>query len=206
MSRLEKNSFILIADVFRISLINGLPCREEMIRWADAELKNRNDAPAWLSDISLSGQHNVNDIITRLDQIVGFNKQLIPARMVIGILFRQVTTGSLRIEKVTQVLAWLSRHSPLTTEEKYIIAGLDDKLQLAMSKTFGEVKEVEREVIRFVTLYQNFSFDSLDDWKGVSENLKKPLLDLFNQVRKEQSEFIDKQRASGWKSLWGLWK
>lgn len=206
LPRLEKNSLILIADVFRISLINGLPCRDEMIRWVDTEIKRVSEVPAWLTDLSLSETTNVNELITLLDRVVGPNKQLLPARIVMGSLFRYLESGSIRSDKATQVLDWLARHTPLTTEEKYIISGLDDKLQLAKSKTFGEVDEVESEVARFLSLYSSFYLDSDDQWSNVSVAVKGPLLKLFNMIRQEQTEFIEKQRTSGWKSFWKFWK
>ena len=197
---------ILIADVFRISLINGLPCREDMILWADNELKNSTEQSAWLSELSLSESRNVNDLITLLDQKVGYTKPLVSARIVMGNLYRHLEVGSLRIEKVTQVLDWLARHSPLSTEEKYIISGLDDKLQLAKSKTFGDVNDVETEVRQFLQLFHEFSQYSEDEWVMASAKINLPLRAHFDLVRKEQAEFIEKQKKSGWKSLWGLWK
>ncbi|MBK9402448.1 MAG: hypothetical protein IPN36_16885 [Bacteroidetes bacterium] len=126
-----------------------------MILWADNELKNSTEQSAWLSELSLSESINVNDLITLLDQKVGYTKPLVSARIVMGNLYRHLEVGSLRIEKVTQVLDWLARHSPLSTEEKYIISGLDDKLQLAKSKTFGDVKDVEMEVRQFYNFCMN---------------------------------------------------
>ena len=197
---------ILIADVFRISLINGLPCREDMILWAENELKNSTEESGWLAELSISGSSNVNDLITLLDQKVGYTKPLISARIVMGNLFRHLEAGSLQVEKVTRVLDWLARHSPLSTEEKYIITGIDDKLQLAKNKTFGDVKDVEMEVRRFLKLFHEFSRDSEDQWEIASTNIIMPLRALFDLVRKEQAEYIEKQQSSGWKSLWGLWK
>lgn len=177
-----------------------------MIRWVDTEIKRVPELPAWLTDLSLSETTNVNELITLLDRVVGPYKQLLPARIVMGNLFRYLESGSIRSDKATQVLDWLARHAPLTTEEKYIISGLDDKLQLAKSKTFGEVDEVESEVARFLSLYSSFYLDSDDQWSNVSVAVKVPLLKLFNMIRQEQTEFIEKQRTSGWRSFWKFWK
>lgn len=177
-----------------------------MILWADNELKNSTEQSAWLSELSLSESRNVNDLITLLDQKVGYTKPLVSARIVMGNLYRHLEVGSLRIEKVTQVLDWLARHSPLSTEEKYIISGLDDKLQLAKSKTFGDVNDVETEVRQFLQLFHEFSQYSEDEWVVASAKINLPLRVHFDLVRKEQAEFIEKQKKSGWKSFWGLWK
>lgn len=177
-----------------------------MILWAENELRNSTEESGWLAELSLSESRNVNDLITLLDQKVGHSKPLVSARIVIGNLHRHLEMGSLRIEKVTQVLDWLARHSPLSTEEKYIITGLDDKLQFAKSKTFGDVKDVEMEVRRFLQLFHEFSLDSEDEWAMASTRINQPLRAHFDLVRREQAEFIEKQKKSGWKSLWGLWK
>ena len=177
-----------------------------MIRWVDTEIKRVPELPTWMTDLSLSETTNINELITLLDRVVGPNKQLLPARIVMGNLFRYLESGSIRSDKATQVLDWLARHTPLTTEEKYIISGLDDKLQLAKSKTFGETKEVETEVIRFLSVYRNFTLESDDKWSNVTAAVKVPLLTVFNKIRKEQAEFIEKQRISGWKSFWRFWK
>lgn len=173
-----------------------------MIRWADYEIKKLSEVPSWLSDISLAEGNSVNDIISGLEQVVGYNRQILAPRIVMGNLYRYWVSGNIRVEKATQVLDWLGRHTPLSTEEKYIIAGLDDKIQLAKSKTFGDQKEVESEVVRFLKIYKDYNYEFPDQIADFHKTVETAIHQLFMCIRQEQAAFVEAVRKTPWWKIW----
>lgn len=187
-------------------LINGLSCREEIVLWADENLKSDTSESGFWSELSLSSTMDVNELITFLDRHVGFERPALSARILLSILQKEFDAGNLRLEKVVQTMDWLARHTSLSTEEKSLLNGIDDKLSLAGSNVFGEQKEVEKEVRRFLQLYKGFSLRALDQWPVQTAELNEPLKSLFLQVRSEQTAFIEKQRKSFWRTFLARWK
>ena len=197
--------YVVVAEAYRLLLVNGFPVREQLVHWADDELSKASEPDSFLADLSTSSSMNLNDLISVLQRFVGQEKPLISSRVVIGYLADSFAKGYLPLEKVCDTLCRLERQGGLTHEEKYLIVGLDDEYEVAKVGIKGTVEEIVAYVQRLIQLYSDFRLQHPRTWSGSSDRLEDEVRQLFQTVREERAAFIHQERSDKKKRWWKWW-
>ncbi|MFN8155273.1 MAG: hypothetical protein U0Y08_13355 [Bacteroidia bacterium] len=200
-----RTSYVVVAEAYRLLLVNGFPVREQLVHWADLELLNNSEADIFLADLSTSSSMNLNDLISLLQRYVGYEKPLVSSRAVIGYLADNFAKGYLPLEKICDSLCRLERQGGLTHEEKSMIVGLDDEYSLAKDGIRGSVEEVVAYLQRLLEGYRDFRLEEPGSWQLVNSKADAEIRQLFQTVREERSAFIHEERNSRKRPWWRFW-
>lgn len=203
--RQPSKPYVEIAEAYRLLLMNGFPVREQLVQWAEKELSQSVNADIFLSEITTSSSLHLNDLISLLQRYVGNELPLVSSRVLIGYLADNFAKGYLPLEKVCDSLCRLDRQGCLTHEEKSIIAGLDDELQLAGNGIKGSVDELASYVNRLLLLYCEFRLQYPETWADVNTSTEYQIKELYQTIREERSAFIHEERKSQKRQWWKFW-
>lgn len=121
-------------------------------RWADRQIELIDEPSEALLDLAMLHETNPIDVM-KLLRTVGSSGQAVEADTRIaflGLLFEQ---KRLSLRQVVRGLFSLVIDDRASSEQRSMIYYLDDGYDLAVAGTYGSLKQIERELVEFVTPY-----------------------------------------------------
>ncbi len=182
--------YIELLEVFHIGLTNGLLDKKEVIKWADNIIQQDEQPDYFVIELSLCGHRSINDIVSLINEFVGEPKPVVSGRVILGFAYRQYIKKLIPLRKVTAAIYWLVWQGELTETEKSFMYGLDEDLDCAESGIYGTVEAVEKETLRFIEIYKDFSIDNFDKWSEVNKTIDEKVKELSVIVNAEREKTI----------------
>ncbi|NCD69366.1 hypothetical protein [Mucilaginibacter agri] len=173
--------FLLLLEVFRRGLILDLVSKNDVTSWADEIILN-TDEPGYLF-IEVSLCTTTNNLIEVIGAYVDENESLIGTRVLMGLLYKKLTDGNnlLNVDDALRMLWNLDWRITLTDFELSFIYSFDDY-------AFADSKELEEDVIDFLSIYAQFAFTNYNNWAEINERIEVSL-------KQKQAEFKIKTEA-----------
>ncbi|QQS37376.1 MAG: hypothetical protein IPM56_05315 [Ignavibacteriales bacterium] len=169
MKTTNPKNYIELLEVYRLGLTFGLIDKNEIIKWADKIIEHDELPDNIILDISLSGHQKISDIVAMIYNYIGEVNSILPIRVIMGILYLELKIGRIPIDKVIEILNWITYNTVLSENEKYLLYGLDDYHELAINDKYGDIDEIEKEVSDILDLYKNFRLDNFEEWTKINE-------------------------------------
>jgi len=176
--------------IFRLGLTQGLIDKQEIINWCDSIIIKDEEPDPFIIDISLSGTKSINDIVSIIDEKFKGNSSKISARAVLGLYYKLYRQGKITLDKVVHSIYWLHWESKLTELEKQFMYIIDDRYELALSKAWDTVDNIEKEIIAFLELYKDFTIENYDNWESkeseIDNKIETEIGNLFKLINERQ--------------------
>lgn len=86
--------------------------------------------------------------------------------------------GKLSLKIAVSAIDRLSWTAGLSEEEQRFMLPLDDGYALATSGTFGTVKAVETQTMRFLEVYKDFRLDNMQEWQAIDASIADKIKQL----------------------------
>jgi len=206
ISLTEKNNFrlIIIADVFRILLTNGIDVRTEIARWASELSETISPLPLSLKELKGANLLSANEIIFLLQSLSKGESHPLAYRLVAGKVFRAVQAKEMSIEKAIAVLEWLSRSSTLTAEEKVLMSDIHIGIIEAGDISEHDQKLMAKQLNTVLKMYEPYDVLRPDDWAGAEDNIGIEKMRMLELIRVEQGRFIHELKTSP-RKWWKRW-
>lgn len=198
--------YIELIEAFHIGLSNGLLDKQEVVKWADKIIEQDDEPDINVIELSLCGHQSVNDIVSLLNEIVGYPRPPISGRVILGLLYNNYKNGKVTLEKVAGSMNWIIWQSELTDDEKSFMHGIDDMYDLAVSGTFGTVEDFEMDTLRFIEIYKDFRIDNFEEWKAIDSIIDEKVKHLSVIVDADNKERMEKYSKKNRKPWWKFWK
>lgn len=143
------------AEELALALDHKLIDVAEAIRWADARLLARDDAPECLIDVSLAGSLYPDEVARLLRRIPGERDlpgaaRRFPARMAIALDAGRITPAQAARSLYKM---YGDRHVPDNAAAVAILS-IDDSFDLARAGTWGTLADAEQELRTFLARYR----------------------------------------------------
>ncbi len=200
-------NYIELLEVFRIGLTNGLLEKEEVINWADQIIQQSAQPDYFVIELSLCGHKSINDIVSLINEFAGEPKPVVSGRVILGFAHRQYTKKLITLRKVTATIYWLVWQGELSETEKSFMYSLDEDLDCAESGIYGTVEAVEKEALRFIEIYKDFSIDNFNKWSEINTTIDKKVEELSVMVNAEREEIMkEHKRKTSKRDWWKFWK
>ena len=178
-----------VLEVFRIALSNGLIEKQEVISWADTIILKEVDPDLHIIELSLC--KSANEIITTLNEIIGQPRPSVSGRVVLGFLYRNFIMGRVTLKQVVLTIDWIMIYVTLTEEEKKFMYGAYDMYDLAAGKVWGSLDAVEKNLVRFLEVYKDFSLDNFLQWKDIDQTIGEKISHLKEITESENKEWMN---------------
>jgi hypothetical protein len=189
------SDYLQLLTVFRMGLLHGFISPKEVTAWADAIIEHDEQPDYFTIELSLGGQDKSEKQLSLLNEFIGQHAPPISGRIILGLLYQKYSSGQLPLQKVVRTMYWLHREADFTDLEKSFIYGLDDDYDLAVSNTWGSLKQVEDSVMEFLDVYKDFRLDNAHQWKEL-ENTTEPKLQALLQEELRQAAINNQKRGN----------
>lgn len=159
--------------VFAILLTDGIVETKLVNNWADKILAKETESEYEFIEISTT--LNLNDLIMLLNRLSENCNLKIAQRAVFGILYNSNIGEYIDIKNVTKVVSKFTLNDSLTEKERAFIYGIDDFVDLAIEKIYGDLDKLKNEFWDFMAIYQELNFDSVENWNSINKKIEENL-------------------------------
>ena len=174
------NKYRELYKVFQILLIDGIIDTRFINNWADQILAKELESEYEFIEISTT--LNLNDLITLLNKLSEKCNLKIVQRAVFGILYNLSIIESIDIKISARIVGKFVYNNSLTEKEKSILYGIDDFIELAISKVYGDFEKLKNEFWDFLEIYKELNFTTYDSWDKINYNLENELAHSIEKV------------------------
>ena len=201
------NDYADLLKAFQLGLSNGIIGKRVIIEWADKIIKQDEHPDYFLIELSLCGQKSIDDIVTLIQEFFKIQSPTLASRVIIGLLHKQLIEKQITLKRVTEILESLIWKGQFTENEKTLLYGLNDEYELAETKTFGCIKDIENSTLRFTVIYKDFQIDNFEEWQEINNKIDLKVKKLYEKVvtiMKDASSHHLLQKVDK-RSWWKLW-
>lgn len=147
----------VLSEVFRLGLSVGYYSVQDTIKWADNLIENLEHPPYEIIEVSLSTIKKPVDICSILINKEGNINEEIPIKVMLGLIQKYLT----ETEDYENVWHWLYRlNGNIPSSCDWIlneIIYLSDALYLAEQDIYGNISEVNKELLTFLSQFKKYT-------------------------------------------------
>jgi len=162
--------------VFSLLLADRIIDEKQINNFADEILSKETNSE--YEFIELSTTKNLNDLISLLNKFSTNCNTKIAYRAVLGIIYNL----NINIETSSRCISRLSYLNGLSEKEKDFINGIDDFIDLAINKIYGDINRLNSEYLDFLKIYNEFNFDSAENWNAINSKIEHNLIEKIQHV------------------------
>ncbi|MEN2436720.1 hypothetical protein AAH994_14985 [Weeksellaceae bacterium A-14] len=159
--------------VFAILLTDGIIESKFVNNWADEILAKETESEYEFIEISTT--LNLNDLITLLNKLSENCNLKISQRAIFGILYNSNIGEYIDIKNATKVVSKFTLNNSLTEKERAFLYGIDDFVDLAIEKIYGDLNKLKNEFWDFMEIYQELNFNSVENWNSINKKIEENL-------------------------------
>ena len=185
--------YLELFKVYEILLIDGILNVEFVNSWADKILENEEESEYCFIEISTT--KNINELITILNKSSINCDNQTAERAVFGILHEINDVKGLELKKASKMVSKFAYTQNLAEFEKSFLYGLDDSIQLAEDRIYGDINILSYKFFEFLKIYDCFTWNNYENWKKLSANLEINLSVKIEKVMNLKS----KKKSNWWK-------
>jgi|ERR1035437_3475710 hypothetical protein len=205
MNKTNPKDYLELLEVFSIALLNGILDKSEVIKWADEIIINDDEPDYFIIELSLCCHKSIYDIVSIINEYIGIDKPIVSGRVVLGLIYRRYLTGQITLRKVASTINWIAWETDLAYDEKSLMYGFDEYIDLAEEGLYGTVEGVEKEVLRFIEIYKDFQLSNYSEWKMINETIGNKIVQLIETIKHEQDMLVLNQTKQKKKKWWNFW-
>ena len=113
-----------ISEVFRFGLMIGHFRLEDVLQWVDLQIANADAPNIYLTEISFVGSKGVNEVISKLADVVGEQDIRKPAQIILGLINQELSLCRSSLDTITYRLYSLSNILTEHNVDKAILSEL----------------------------------------------------------------------------------
>ena len=169
MPPVKAKDFPLLLEVFRDGLTYGLFSRDEIVLWADQIIAKENEPDYFFIDISLS--HDVNNLITTLNQYVIESKDPVPVRVILGLIYQKLIDDIINLDTAIVLTERTPFYETLTPFEYRSIYEFEEYEMFYIDDSEG----LKETVVKFLSFYKDFNLTNYDRWPEINGQIGETL-------------------------------
>ncbi len=161
--------------LIRAGLASGLLPKEEAIDWADKIITKDEQPDIFFIDLALSSSKSKNDIIHYFNKYLHFENPAIQGRPLLGLLYKQFSSGQLTLEQTVRQLFRLKFEAVFTETEESYIYSIDDYFDCAKHNIYGTLEDAYAQVDKFLSFYKDYCLDNAEQWQDLDLRVENKL-------------------------------
>ncbi|MGK8833644.1 hypothetical protein ACRS8Y_27955 [Bacillus paranthracis] len=148
----------VIAEVFSIGLQIGLFSKTEVIEWADHTIETLDSPSIEITEVSLSSNDKLVDIVSKLKNIKGTYDQKLSVKIILGLLWEKFMINEENVLKIQPFISNLV-HYHCCEGFDYIdeqLYNFNEEINLAADNIYGNLEDISQEIKSFLSPYKDF--------------------------------------------------
>jgi hypothetical protein len=212
MENTNPKEILSVIHQLRAGLSTGLLKKEEVIDWAE-QIVSKDKAPdIFFIDLLLSSSISTANISHYISCYLNFETPTVSGRPLLGLLFRRFSSGELTLNKTVITLYQLKNETVLSDREMAFVYNIDNDYDLAREKIHGTLKDIERQLEDFLSIYGDYTFDNYEKWNDLDTALENKF-EKAEQIKSNRLELQLDQQVAIYANMkkknmrwWKFWK
>lgn len=148
------------AEICRIGIVTGLFIKNDVIYWVDKIIETQENVEYEIIEISLLGSSSKEDIALKLSEVKGIPDNEYIINVFLGLCSDNYNTNKLNADTICTILYYLVSRKidiPINFDIEQKIHYLSDGYYLASEGTYGDLKDICRDLKEFLDQYTDYA-------------------------------------------------
>ena len=172
----KPTDIIDLLEVFNIGLVHKIIDISQVTLCADTVIANEEEPDYFFIELSLCS--NINDVLTLINGYIKQDKHLIASRVILGLLYEQLTSKVIQLDNAVSILYWLTWNCELTEAEKDYLYAIEDRYDLVCQGIIGCIGSVKEYATGFLFVYKDLNLSNSENWNRISSSIDDALKNL----------------------------